>query len=78
MTTEDRFAGKTIIVTGAGSGIGRATVVRLAEEGARLVVSDVVAGRLDEVKTSLTGADVRTRKSKRASAANSRPAGSSL
>ncbi|WP_284991672.1 SDR family NAD(P)-dependent oxidoreductase [Arthrobacter sp. efr-133-TYG-120] len=60
MTAEDRFAGKTIIVTGAGSGIGRATAVRLAEEGARLIVSDVVADRLDDLKTSLPGADVRT------------------
>jgi NAD(P)-dependent dehydrogenase (short-subunit alcohol dehydrogenase family) len=60
MTAEDRFAGKTIIVTGAGSGIGRATAVRLAEEGARLIVSDVVAGRLEDLKTSVAGADVRT------------------
>ncbi|WP_332603378.1 SDR family NAD(P)-dependent oxidoreductase [Arthrobacter sp. S2(2024)] len=60
MTAEDRFAGKTIIVTGAGSGIGRATAVRLAEEGARLIVSDVVSGRLEDLKTSVAGADVRT------------------
>lgn len=60
MTTEARFAGKTVIVTGAGSGIGRATAVRLAEEGARLVASDVFAERLDELKASLPGADVRT------------------
>ncbi|UKA63463.1 SDR family NAD(P)-dependent oxidoreductase [Arthrobacter sp. FW306-04-A] len=59
MTIEDRFAGKTIIVTGAGSGIGRATAVRLAEEGARLVVSDVVAERLDDLKASLPGSDIR-------------------
>lgn len=32
---------KTAIVTGAGSGIGRATAVRLAKGGARVVVSDV-------------------------------------
>lgn len=43
----DRFAGKTAIVTGAGSGIGRATAVRLAQEGARVIASDVVADRLD-------------------------------
>jgi NAD(P)-dependent dehydrogenase (short-subunit alcohol dehydrogenase family) len=43
----ERFAGKTAIVTGAGSGIGRATAVRLAQEGARVVVSDVVTDRLD-------------------------------
>ncbi|MFE9722866.1 SDR family NAD(P)-dependent oxidoreductase [Streptomyces sp. NPDC005794] len=33
--------GRSIIVTGAGSGIGRATVLLFAEEGARLVIADV-------------------------------------
>lgn len=41
-----RFAGKTAIVTGAGSGIGRATAVRLAQEGARVVATDVSVERL--------------------------------
>ncbi|MBG6057385.1 NAD(P)-dependent dehydrogenase (short-subunit alcohol dehydrogenase family) [Cryobacterium sp. MP_M5] len=45
----DRFAGKTAIVTGAGSGIGRATAVRLAQEGATVVAADVVADRLSEL-----------------------------
>lgn len=35
-----RFEGKVAIVTGAGSGIGRATALRLAGEGARVVVVD--------------------------------------
>lgn len=55
-----RFRGKTIIVTGAGSGIGRATAVRLAEEGASVVATDIVAERLDELKASLPESDVRT------------------
>jgi NAD(P)-dependent dehydrogenase (short-subunit alcohol dehydrogenase family) len=36
-----RFAGRTALVTGAASGIGRATVARLVEEGAAVVAVDV-------------------------------------
>jgi len=37
----DRLAGKICIVTGAGSGIGRASAIRFAEEGARVTCVDV-------------------------------------
>ncbi|MGY0488260.1 SDR family NAD(P)-dependent oxidoreductase [Streptomyces sp. WG-D5] len=37
----DRFTGRTVIVTGAGSGIGYETAVRIAREGGRVVASDV-------------------------------------
>lgn len=40
-TTAGRVAGRTALVTGAASGIGRASAVRLAEEGARVVLTDV-------------------------------------
>jgi NAD(P)-dependent dehydrogenase (short-subunit alcohol dehydrogenase family) len=36
-----RFDGKSVIVTGAGSGIGRAAALAFAAEGAQLIVADV-------------------------------------
>lgn len=53
-----RFTGKTIIVTGAGSGIGRATAHRIAHEGGRVVATDVVPERLEALGEELSGLDV--------------------
>jgi NAD(P)-dependent dehydrogenase (short-subunit alcohol dehydrogenase family) len=51
-----KLAGKTAIVTGAGKGIGQAISLRLAREGARVVVSDIddeaVAGVVAEIRAS--------------------------
>lgn len=35
------FKNKTVVITGSGSGIGRATALLLAEKGAKVVVSDI-------------------------------------
>ncbi|MFC5744323.1 SDR family NAD(P)-dependent oxidoreductase [Actinomadura rugatobispora] len=43
------LAGKVCIVAGGGSGIGAATAVRLAEEGASVVVGDLDAGNAERV-----------------------------
>lgn len=39
-----RFTEKSIIVTGAGSGIGRAAAIQFAAEGGRVVVADLTEG----------------------------------
>lgn len=44
-----RFEGKTVVVTGAGSGIGAATAVRFADEGALVVVTNRTAAKAEAV-----------------------------
>jgi NAD(P)-dependent dehydrogenase (short-subunit alcohol dehydrogenase family) len=53
-----RFTGKTVIVTGAGSGIGRATASRIAREGGRVIAVDISSERLNEFTAELPDADI--------------------
>lgn len=59
-----RFTGKSIIITGAGSGLGRATAVRLASEGARLALVDVseqgLAATVDAIRAESASAETIT------------------
>lgn len=48
-----RLEGKTVIVTGAGSGIGRAIARRFEAEGAQLVLGDRDANGLEETRAAL-------------------------
>lgn len=44
----DRFEGKVVVITGAAGGIGRATAVRFASEGASILAVDLPNSDLDE------------------------------
>ena len=51
-----RFSDKTVIVTGAGSGIGASTAERFGREGARVVLVGRTRGKLDRVAAGLDAA----------------------
>jgi NADP-dependent 3-hydroxy acid dehydrogenase YdfG len=50
-----KLADKTVVVTGAGSGIGRATALAFAQHGARIAACDVDQARLDALSAELGG-----------------------
>jgi NAD(P)-dependent dehydrogenase (short-subunit alcohol dehydrogenase family) len=50
--------GKVALVTGAGSGIGRAVVERFVQEGARVGAMELRAERVEELNSSFNGAVV--------------------
>jgi NAD(P)-dependent dehydrogenase (short-subunit alcohol dehydrogenase family) len=51
-----RHAHRIAVVTGAGSGIGRATVLRLAQEGAAVIGCDIDSAGLDRTRELLADA----------------------
>ena len=53
-----RLEGKTAVVTGAASGLGRAIALRYAEEGANVVVSDVRVDPIWDRDTDTPTADL--------------------
>lgn len=46
----ERFAGQTVIVTGAGAGIGLATTSRILREGGRVIAVDLNTAGLDDLR----------------------------
>ena len=50
----NRFENKVALVTGAASGIGRATAVRLASEGAKVMLADMNADGLEETAAMIS------------------------
>ena len=53
MTVSNRLQGKVAVVTGAASGLGKATAIRFAEEGADVVVADINAERGAETVSAI-------------------------
>jgi 3-oxoacyl-[acyl-carrier protein] reductase len=56
-----RFEDRVAIVTGAARGIGRATALKLAEEGARVAMLDLKEEDIDRTAPSLNAWEDRAR-----------------
>src|SRR5690349_21970597 len=51
-----QFQNKTVIITGAASGIGLATAKRFAAEGAKIVLADINEDKLKQAETEVRNA----------------------
>lgn len=56
MSYSPRMNGKVSVVTGAGSGIGRAAALRLAEEGSKVALIDLHAETVEKVRGEIQAA----------------------
>ncbi|MCB1290851.1 SDR family oxidoreductase [Mycolicibacterium sp.] len=48
MAVTDRYAGRRVVITGGGSGIGQACVLRILSEGAQVVAADISRAGLED------------------------------
>jgi NAD(P)-dependent dehydrogenase (short-subunit alcohol dehydrogenase family) len=59
--TDARFHGKIAVVTGAGGGLGRASAIRLAKEGAAVVAVDIDGDAAERTARELRGPAIAVR-----------------
>ena len=55
--TRTSFDGKAVVITGAGSGIGRAAALQCAAKGSRLLLTDINQPALDETVALIAGSN---------------------
>jgi meso-butanediol dehydrogenase / (S,S)-butanediol dehydrogenase / diacetyl reductase len=58
---KDRFTGKVVLITGAGSGIGEATAVAFGREGASVAVNDLTAAKAEATAATIQQAGGRAK-----------------